>query len=462
MTRVAVLDIGKTNVKLSAADADGAILETLSTPNRVYPPPPYRHHDVLALEDWAICALQELGRRHAISAIVPCGHGSGGVLADETGPAMPMIDYEDEPPAGLNELYRALVGSYRERGTPIMLGGAHAARQMLWLETGWPDAFARARYFLGLPQYWAFRLSGVAASEFSMFGAQSHLWTVPARHFAPIVAARGWGDKMPPLAPAWATLGTLKPELARRTGLAPATRVLCGIHDSSANFYRYQAAGLHNLTVVSTGTWIVALSDETPPDALDEARGMHCNADPAGNPLAGALCMGGREFSLVAGDQPAGARVDAAILAAMVARGTFAVPFFGEDDGLLPGRGRRGNIVGPPPQSAAERRALALLLTGLLTDLLLDALGSAGTVILDGTFVSDPLYAALIAALRPGNATRFNLHGYGTAAGAALLAGHETRTVPAPLALKTPTPLDISSLPPYRATWRALANEKKT
>ena len=59
MSRVAVLDIGKTNVKLSAADRDGTILETLSTPNRVHPGPPYRHHDVEGLEAWAVAALAD-------------------------------------------------------------------------------------------------------------------------------------------------------------------------------------------------------------------------------------------------------------------------------------------------------------------------------------------------------------------------------------------------------------------
>jgi len=459
MSHVAVLDVGKTNVKLNAVSAEGTVLETLSTPNEVRPGPPYRRHDVVALEDWAIGALRDLGGRHDIGAIVACGHGSGGVLVNGDGPAMPMIDYEDEPPAGVNALYRSVVGAYRERGSPIMLAASHTARQMLWLETGWPETFAQAQAFLMLPQYWAWRLCGVAASEFSMLGAQSHLWTVPERRFAPIVAARGWADKLPPIVPAWTTLGPLKPDLARRTGLAPETRVLCGAHDSSANFYRYQAAGLRGLTVISTGTWIVALSDETPPEALDEARGMGCNADPAGNPLAGALCMGGREFSLVAGEQPPGAVADPGVLAAMVARGSFPVPCFGEEDGLLPGRARRGRFVGPPPDGAPERRAMALLLAALLTDFLLDTLGSAGDVVLDGTFVKDPLYPALIAALRPGQRTTFDLHGYGTAAGAALLAGHATRTSPAPLALQTPAPPTIPDLLPYRARWRALATE---
>ena len=200
--------------------------------------------------------------------------------------------------------------------------------------------------------------------------------------------------------------------------------MLCGAHDSTVNFYRYQAAGLSGITVVSTGTWIVALSDAADLDALDEARGMTCNADPAGRPLAGVLCMGGREFFLIAGAQPAGALGDAAVAARLVARGTLPLPFFGEDDGLLPGRAGRGAILGPPPADAAERRALALIATALLTDLLLDALGRTGRVVLDGSFTGDPLYPALVAALRPGDDVAFNRHSDGVAAGAALLAGH--------------------------------------
>ena len=47
MSAIAVLDIGKTNVKLSVTDADGTVRETLTTPNTVRPGPPYRHHDVI-------------------------------------------------------------------------------------------------------------------------------------------------------------------------------------------------------------------------------------------------------------------------------------------------------------------------------------------------------------------------------------------------------------------------------
>jgi sugar (pentulose or hexulose) kinase len=293
----------------------------------------------------------------------------------------------------------------------------------------------------------------------SSLAAQSHLWVAPDATYAPIVAAQGWAGLMPPLRPAWATLGTLLPGLARRTGLGPDTRILCGVHDSTANVYRYQAAGWRDFTVVSTGTWIVALSDAADPESLDEARGMTCNADVTGRPLGGAIVMGGREFSHVAGDPCDPGPTPSALVAGLVGRGTMALPSFGHDDNLFPGRAGRGAIAGPPPADPPERRALAILYTALLTDACLTALGSGGDVILDGSFTADPLYADLVAALRPDLRVHVSREAAGPAAGAALLATHETRPGPVAAPLATPRGLDIPGLAAYRARWLTLCTE---
>ena len=131
MSNVAVLDIGKTNIKLSAVTPGGAILETVSTANRALAPPPYRHLDLAGIEDWLFHELPRLARRHAVEAFVACGHGSAGVLVDQSGPVMPMIDYENDVPAEVNEAYAALAGPVEERGSPVMAGAAHLARQLL-------------------------------------------------------------------------------------------------------------------------------------------------------------------------------------------------------------------------------------------------------------------------------------------------------------------------------------------
>ncbi|WP_062218747.1 FGGY family carbohydrate kinase [Aureimonas sp. D3] len=456
MSAVAVFDIGKTNVKLFATTADGAVLEELSAPNRVIDGPPYRHHDLAALEDWLLAGLADLGRRHSIEAIVACSHGSGGVLVGADAALMPMIDYEQDPPADVAADYAAMAGSFRERGSALMLGSAHLARQMLWLERGWPDAFAGARAFLALPQYWAFRLCGVAAGEVTSLAAQSHLWSGADGAPTRLVKDRAWTHLLPPLRPAYETLGTLKPDWARRCGLSAETRVLCGIHDSSANFYRYQAAGLSDLTVVSTGTWIVALTDRTGIDLSEEAPGRSCNADVAGRPVPGMLTMGGREFAAVSGAERGPATSEA--LSRIVASRTVALPSFGADDGLFPGTSRRGSIRGPLAGDPSVRFTLALLYAAMLANQCLRMLPASRTIVIDGGLVRDPLFGAILAALNPDARVLVNRDAHGTAAGAALLAGHEMRRGPAPLSAEMPDMSGLPDLLPYWSHWRDLCH----
>lgn len=456
---VAVLDVGKSNVKLSACTADGQVIETLSLPNAVLPGPPWRHHDLAAQNDFVLRGLADLARRHPLAHVVASGHGSGGMLvgsdpdAEGTGLVLPMIDYEQPLPPGLDAAYAPQSGGFFDRGSAVMMAATHTARQMFWAETAQPRAFAAARWCLGIPQYWAWRLTGRAVSEASILGAQSHLWNVKDRAWAPIVAARGWGRLMPPFAHAAEDLGPIRPDLAARHGL-PALRVHVGGHDSTLGFFRYQAAGLQDFVLVSTGTWIVCLADRMDLGRLDEARGMTCNADMDGAPLGGVLTMGGREYAAVAGDPPPGTLADPATLARLIAENTMALPTFGSNDGQFPGSAGKGRILGPLPRSPQDRHALGVLYTALLAVTCGTMLDAARPWVLDGTFLRDPAFAGLVAALRPGRTTRIAPESYGIAAGAALLC---RRPGIVPIDLTEARPLALPGLHDYAARWRALA-----
>jgi sugar (pentulose or hexulose) kinase len=460
---IAVLDCGKTNLKVLAAAATGEIVENISAANPLAEGPPWRHHDLKAAGAWLFAELSRLSRRHPIAHVVPVGHGSGGVLAlsdpDEAGDgaALPMMDYEQLMPGEIDALYASLAGGFAERGSAIMMGSTHQARQLLRMEIEAPEAFAKARHYLNLPQYWAWRLSGVAVSEISMMAAQSHFWKVPEARFARIVAARGWARLFPPFAPAWTALGPVRPALARRFGLPTGLVVHTGAHDSSASFYRYQAAGLSDFTLVSTGTWIVALTDRADLARPEESLGRSLNADLSGRPVAGALSMGGREFDHIAGGAPGPARAEE--IARMIARGTMALPSFGTNEGQFPGSAGRGRFAGPPPAEPAERRALAVIQAALLTWVCAASLGSAPNLVLDGTFLAEPLFAPLVAALRPGLRTEVSSERAGVAAGAALLPGHFARTAPVPLGLRSAEalPRDLAAFPDYARRWLSLA-----
>ncbi|MFM7445471.1 MAG: hypothetical protein ACKO2N_16445, partial [Tabrizicola sp.] len=146
---VAVLDVGKSNVKLSACTAAGHVVETLSTPNPVRLGPPWAYHALDALNPWVLQGLAALCRRHPLTDVVATGHGSGGMLvADDpdaggTGLVLPMVDYEQHLPPGLDEAYAPLAGSFFDRGSAVMMAATHTARQMFWAETADPEGFAR-------------------------------------------------------------------------------------------------------------------------------------------------------------------------------------------------------------------------------------------------------------------------------------------------------------------------------
>ena len=95
-----------------------------------------------------------------------------------------------------------------------------------------------------------------------------------------------------------------------------------------------------------------------------------------------------------------------------------------------------------------------MLYAALLTAEILEALPRARTVVLDGSFVQDPLYGALVQALVPASSVRVSAGGPGLAIGAALLASHAKRQGPAPLALERPDTGGLPDLSSYRARWR--------
>ncbi|WP_051329217.1 FGGY family carbohydrate kinase [Geminicoccus roseus] len=447
---VAVLDIGKTNLKIHLFDDRGGLVAERSRPNRSLPGPPWRHYDLGAIEDWLFATLAGFAREHPVAAFVAACHGSGGVLVDADGPVLPAIDYENEVPAEIAREYRALIPPFPACGAPIQVRAGHFAQQMLLMQRSDPAAFARARHFLPLPQYWAWRMTGCAVHEPTMLGAQSQLINPLDRSSTGIVEACGWQHLMAPVVAPSEVVGTVRPGL----GLPEGLQVLAGIHDSTANLFGYQAAGLVDFALLSTGTWLVGMCPTTPVEALDAAFGMTVTNDAAGRPVAGVLGMGGREYAAITGGLAG--TTSAQALEGLIGRGCLALPGFVDYDGIFPGSAGRGRIEGEPGGQDG-RIALATLYNALVADIFLDLMRSTGQVVVDGGFTADPAFAALVAALRPGQEVLVNRLGGGTAAGAAQLWTHVHRGQPVRLGIEPVSPLPLSGLSglaAYRRRWR--------
>jgi sugar (pentulose or hexulose) kinase len=463
--RIAVLDIGKTNLKLLVASGDGWPLETHSIPNAAHTSHPYLAYDLTALEQWFLDALAKVSRRHAIGAVIATAHGCGAVLVDADKPVLPMMDYEAISPPDIDEAYARIAPPYREVFCGVGAGAMRLAKQLLWQESAFPAEFARAKSYLTTAQYFAMRLGGRAASEISQLAAQGHIWNLRRHQPSSVMRERGWAHLLPQPAPAGASLGTVSEAVAERTGLARSTEILCGVHDSNANLFRYKAAGLADASILSTGTWMIGFQRDLDPDKLEAGRAMVLNIDVDGENVPSTLTMTGREYRLIRREEGA---ADAAVLAALptlVARGTLALPSFVGDDGLFPGAAHRGRIMGPAPETPAEWQALAVLYAAFSANRCLDLLGSTKRIVIDGGFATNLPFARCVAALRPSQSVSVSQSRDGTALGAALLWRRFARTRPvSSVVLEAVTPLgedgfDRRSFARTYQSWIALSEQ---
>jgi sugar (pentulose or hexulose) kinase len=291
----------------------------------------------------------------------------------------------------------------------------------LWQESAFPAEFARAKAYLTTAQFLAVRLGGRAASEISQLAAQGHIWDLRHQRPSSVMRERGWARLLPPPVPAGASLGSISEAVAKRTGLPQSTEVLCGVHDSNANLFRYKAAGMAEASILSTGTWMIGFQRDLALDRLDAKSAMVLNIDVDGENVPSTLTMTGREYDLIRREVIAD---DAAVLnaaARLVRRRTMALPSFVGDDGLFPAAANRGRIIGPPPETAAERQGLAVLYAAFSANRCLDALGSSKRIIIDGGFASNLPFARCLATLRPSQKVSISQSRDGTALGAALL-----------------------------------------
>ncbi len=417
----AVLDIGKTNAKLTLIDAAGRALAEKRTPNTVRRDGPYPHHDTERLWDWMLTGLRELGSLADIRCIVPVTHGATAALVDDAGLVLPVPDYEHVPGDAVDAArYEALRPSFEESGSPQLPAGLNLGRQLDWLQARFPSDFARARHVLMYPQYWAWRLCGVAASEVTSLGCHTDLWRPRVGRWSSLVERLGWERFFPPRREAWTRLGSLRPEVAESAGLAADCEVVCGVHDSNASLLRHlltlQRSG--PCTVLSTGTWVIAAALGSATRPLVEAQDMLANCNVFGEAVPCMRFMGGREFGAIAGAEPA--PFGAADLEKLIGQRTLALPCFAETGG--PFAGQAGRIQGPEPDTQAERAALATLYVVLMTDHCLAALGSRGRVVVEGAFTANPWFGPLLAGLAEEREVSVSDDSSGTTCGAGMLA----------------------------------------
>jgi sugar (pentulose or hexulose) kinase len=447
---IVVIDIGKTNAKLVLVDAlSNRAVETMSMPNGVIAGAPYPHYDVDGLWAFTLDGLTDFHRRHGVGGISITTHGATAVFVTGDDLALPVLDYEFDGPDELAVAYDVVRPGFSETLSPRLPAGLNLGAQIYWQAQCFSQEFARMTDILMYPQYWAWRLSGVKASEATSLGCHTDLWAPDASGFSSLVDRQGWRELFPPLRPAVSVLGPIRPELAAATGLSSETPIACGIHDSNASLLPYLQRETPPFSVISTGTWALAMSVGSDTSRLDPARDSLANVDAAGRPVPTARFMAGREFDLLTGgDAPLPSDTE---LARVVRDKQFILP------GFVPGVGPFGDRQGTKPDgwdiaTPGERAAMASLYLALVTCVCLDIAGAGDRLFVEGPFATNGVLCGALAALT-GKPVFASEDATGTSLGASLLFPRETPRDAN--GSRSVVPLSVAGLSAYRAAWVA-------
>ena len=419
---VAVIDIGKTNAKVAIVEMENlGEIAVRTRPNAVLNAAPYPHYDIDGLWTFIVDALAALNHGHHIDAITVTTHGAACVLLDAHGHlALPVLDYEHDGPETLACDYDAMRPPFAESGSPRLPGGLNLGAQIFWQQRRFPDAFRNVRAILMYPQYWSFRLTGVAANEVTSLGAHTDLWNPALRDYSGLVDKCGWRDFFPPLRKSSDCLGPIRADIAALTGLRADIPVHCGIHDSNASLLPHLIARQPPFAVVSTGTWVIAMSVGGRATALDPERDTLINVNALGDPVPSARFMGGREHALTTDGLREGCAAND--VAAVLAKRVFLLPSVQAGSGPFPHR--KAEWMRDEGIRPGEKRAAVSFYLAMMTATCLDLIGASGPVIVDGPFARNSLYVRMLAAATGRAVIPHTASGAGASAGAALLASH--------------------------------------
>jgi len=301
---VAVLDIGKTNKKVAIFDERMEMRDTRRRKIEPITVDGLRVEDVETIESWFLEQLRDLSATWHIRAISIATHGAAVVCAGADGkPSVPPVDYTQEVDAGVRERFFAEMGSPEElqqvTATTEIQPLINVGKMLFFLRERYPDRFAATRHVLLYPQYFAYRLTGVATADITYTGCHTYLWDHRKNDWSHVVDRLGIRGALPdkPVAPA-TVIGTISPEVAEATGLGTDTIVTAGIHDSNSSLIPYLITRDSDFVLNSTGTWCVAMRPAEAvsfsPDEIGKMVFFNTGYD--GRPVKTSILMGGLEY----------------------------------------------------------------------------------------------------------------------------------------------------------------------
>ena len=233
------VDFGTTHIRALVIETDGTVVASGSAPTPIeHPRPGWAEHDPEALWRATVAALRQatdqLDDPDRIAGLAVASVGEAGVPLDGEGrPTFGAIAWFDTRPEVECAEASAKIGADRwAEVTGVASNPMFSLCKLLWLKANAPEAYARTRRWLNMADYLAWRLSGVAAADYSL----------ASRTLALDLNAGAWADDLlkqvgidpdlfAPLTANGAALGPVLPDVAEATGLPQHCVIGVGGHD---------------------------------------------------------------------------------------------------------------------------------------------------------------------------------------------------------------------------------------
>ena len=290
-----VLDIGKTNVKLTFVDSiNNKTIKFFTTKQKNI----YRHGIKIlnsnSIFEWALKKITYIGKKHNLDKFVCTAHGTSiALISYDDKELLACTDYEYKFDKLFNN-YKKIAPKFNESFSPFLENGLNIGQQIYYLYKKKHQLIKETKYILNYPQYIVWKLTSGFSSEISYVGCHTHLWDFKRNKLSSFVKKIKLEKKFPKIRKAWDTIGQ------RKIGESN-LKIINGIHDSNASYLYFKNSDIKNFTLVSTGTWYIIFNQKTPLKNLNPSLDMLANIDVFGKPVPTMRFMGGREYDHLMG-----------------------------------------------------------------------------------------------------------------------------------------------------------------
>ena len=303
-SHIAVFDVGKTNKKVIIFDEKLVLVDMVTESFPEYTEKSTNFERVDEMREWFLTSLAGFARKYPIRAVSITTHGATCVCLGKDGElAVPPVAYTTEPGIEFDHEFFEHFGGVeklqRTTATPPMGSLVSLAKIIYFVQKEYPDEFKNVDKILGFPQYFGFVLTGQVGAEPTYMGCHTFFWDHGKKQWSYVAEKLGIVDKLPRgLSKSWEILGTITPDIAKKTGLPGDTIVTMGVHDSNASLLPHIVKTKEKFVLNSTGTWCAIMRPAEEVEFKDDEIGklVFFNLDVFSNPVKTSLLMGGLEF----------------------------------------------------------------------------------------------------------------------------------------------------------------------